>query len=185
MTNVVSADYKMFGMSGFPYQGNKPSISDVSAMILNYCQSVFSGPSKQFTLQCTHTISYPQDFVNYNGDVKVDRKLLNISKLKEIQQLDENWNGYGALPVPESVIQSVNSFLDNCSVQPNIFPTAQQSIQCEYNRIDGSYLEIEIFVDHVSIFIEQSDGFESEEEFPSSNLFEIGRKYNDFINNKA
>lgn len=185
MTNVVSLDYKMFGMSGFPYQGNRPLIADVSAKVLDYCQSVLIGSSNQVALQCTHINSFPQDFVNYSTDTIIDRKLLNVSRLNEIQQFEVDWNGYGALPIPASVIQTAMGFLNYCRVQPNIFPTAQQSIQCEYNHADGSYLEIEIYSDHVSIFTEQSDGSESEKELSCINPSEIGRIYNDFINSKG
>jgi hypothetical protein len=36
--------------------------------------------------------------------------------------------------------------------QPDVFPTGRQSIQFEYEKENGEYLEFEIFHDHIDIF---------------------------------
>lgn len=53
-------------------------------------------------------------------------------KLNEISILKNNWNGYGAKPIPKIVIQKVGNLLTlNFKDKPKIFPTARESIQLE------------------------------------------------------
>ena len=47
------------------------------------------------------------------------------------------------------MISIVKNILENIVEQPEIFPTANNSIQMEYELIDNSYLEFEIFEDKI------------------------------------
>ena len=73
----------------------------------------------------------------------------NIKKLKEISDLKDNWNDNNAKKFSPELISIVKNILENIVEQPEIFPTANNSIQMEYELIDNSYLEFEIFEDKI------------------------------------
>ena len=68
----------------------------------------------------------------------------NLDRLRDISEFGEDWNGYGAVPIPRIVIEEVRNIILNLEEQPEIFPTADKSIQLEYELPDKSYLEIEV-----------------------------------------
>lgn len=76
-----------------------------------------------------------------------------FDKLKEISEYAENWNGYGAKPFDEDLIDECEFIVNQLFVCPEIFPTANNSIQLEY-RSDEVYIEIEIFSDRYILFCE-------------------------------
>ena len=80
-------------------------------------------------------------------------------KLDMIASLDDNWNNNGAKAFSSSLIMKTRNIISSLNIQPEIFPTACESIQLEYTKPDGSYLEIEISEsEYVEIFIINSDG---------------------------
>ena len=110
-----------------------------------------------------------------NGD---EEKASDIAKIiiksdrqyeKDIEffkDLEYNWNGYGAEPIPEKLIVCTENLLQNLSELPDVFPTANKSIQIEYEKANGEYLEFEMFEDdRVHMFRINSDGTEYNEEF--------------------
>ena len=68
----------------------------------------------------------------------------NLERLNGIAQLGDNWDGYGAEPIPCSVINEAQRLISCLSRQPEIFPTGNNSIQFEYDLPDDIYLEFEI-----------------------------------------
>ena len=56
-----------------------------------------------------------------------------MAKLDEISKLDSNWNGYGAEPISKEIIDKVAELLPNLNKQPEIFQTADDTIQLEYD----------------------------------------------------
>lgn len=68
----------------------------------------------------------------------------NLSKLKEIKKLERDWNGNKARPIPKKVIEKVKTLILNLEIQPQIFPTADDSIQIEYDGDNNSYLELQV-----------------------------------------
>lgn len=86
----------------------------------------------------------------------------SIKRLEQIQALDENWNGYGAKPIPTSVIGTAREVVQALQHQPVICPTARESIQLEYERASGDYLEIELFADDTMGVFRIVGGAESE-----------------------
>ena len=68
----------------------------------------------------------------------------NLFKLDEIKSLKRNWNGNSARPIPKKVIEKAKTLLINLEKQPLIFPTANDSIQIEYDGDNNSYLELQI-----------------------------------------
>ena len=66
----------------------------------------------------------------------------NLLKLEEIKTLKRNWNGNKAKPIPRKIINKTKTLIINLDKQPQIFPTANDSIQIEYDGINNSYLEV-------------------------------------------
>ncbi len=71
-------------------------------------------------------------------------KMKNLSKVNRIANLEDNWNYEGAKAFPETLISSIRQIITGLMIQPEVFPTATESIQLEYEGPDESYLEIEI-----------------------------------------
>lgn len=82
----------------------------------------------------------------------------NIAKLNDIgrQCNMKNWNGYDAEPIPIEIIDFCSKVVWNLGIQPEIFPTACQSIQLEYEK-DSEYMEIGIFKTTISIYKKHKD----------------------------
>ena len=69
----------------------------------------------------------------------------NILKVESFRNLTAGWNGSEVLPFKNSLLLSILHLLPNLKFQPKIFPTGRQSIQFEYEKPNGDYLEFEIF----------------------------------------
>ena len=69
----------------------------------------------------------------------------NIKRLRDIESLTFDWNGYGAKPFSGVLIDKCERIVGMLSVQPSIYPTGRNSIQFQYELNDKSYLEFEIF----------------------------------------
>lgn len=69
----------------------------------------------------------------------------SLERLDMIARLGYDWNGYGAEPIPCSVIDETRKLISCLSRQPEIFPTGCSSIQLEYDLPDDIYLEFDIY----------------------------------------
>ena len=84
-------------------------------------------------------------------------------KIKSFSSLREGWNGYGALPVPGSVIKSAIRFLKNLRATGidllywEVFPTGRASVQFE-KSVAGKYMEIEVYEERMSFYGVGSSG---------------------------
>lgn len=63
--------------------------------------------------------------------------------------LKNGWNGYGAEKISKPVIDKAKEILLSIDMLPKIFPTGRNSIQFEYEKNNGDYLEFEIFNDKI------------------------------------
>lgn len=77
-------------------------------------------------------------------------KAQNLFRLDQIAKLEENWNGYGARPFSQDLVDKCKDIISELELQPKIFPTGRQSIQFQYELEDRSYLEFEIFREKIS-----------------------------------
>ena len=68
----------------------------------------------------------------------------NLKKLDEISSLKKNWNVNQAKPIRKKIIKRSKVLVIDLDKQPQIFPTANESIQIEYDGINNSYLEFQI-----------------------------------------
>lgn len=98
-------------------------------------------------------IVFDYGYYNTNSDDAVgssmgmnfnEEKLKTYNKLKDIAALPNNWNENGAKPFPKTFINKLSDVLMNMDIQPEVFPTAMGTIQLEYDKDDGDYLEIEV-----------------------------------------
>lgn len=81
-------------------------------------------------------------------EVTVNRdKIDNLRKLDNISLMKNDWNGNGARAFQQEVISKVRGIITVLSVQPELFPTACETIQLEYEKENGEYLEIEVGAD--------------------------------------
>lgn len=91
-----------------------------------------------------------------------EEKIFNLKKLDQIELLEDGWNGNTAKAFKASFISKIREIITALEVQPEIFPTAYNSIQMEYEKEDGSYLEIEIIpADTWEVFKINNKGKES------------------------
>lgn len=93
-------------------------------------------------------------------------------KMAAILELQDNWNDNGAKKFSDKLIVKCYSILFGLPVLPEIFPVADGSIQFEYEKNDGSYLEFCIFENDVSEFIAYPDGKEIERTIESDKIAE-------------
>lgn len=88
-------------------------------------------------------------------------KTENLKKLQKINELSDNWNGYGAKPVSKEVIQEVRRIVSQLDYQPEVFPLSDNEIQLEFDGPDQSYMEIVIGTkDLANVFIMDAKGNE-------------------------
>ncbi|CVI73791.1 hypothetical protein BN3660_03357 [Eubacteriaceae bacterium CHKCI004] len=105
---------------------------------------------KTYTLQRGINFSltgYNTDKIIESGTENIimnEEKIFNLKKLDQIELLEDGWNGNTAKAFKASFISKVREIITALEVQPEIFPTACNSIQIEYEKEDSSYLEIEI-----------------------------------------
>ena len=98
-------------------------------------------------------------------DVKTD----NLNRLNSISELKDDWNGNGAPAFDDSVIEKVRALLVKLTIQPEIFPTALQTIQFEYDNSRRDHMEIEIGdSDLAEVFFVSYNGTESFETIPAT-----------------
>ncbi len=72
--------------------------------------------------------------------------------LDEIADLKYDWNENGAEPFPSDLVCKCREILCGLSNEPFISPTAHGSIQFEYEKDFGDYLEFEIFQDKIKAY---------------------------------
>lgn len=82
----------------------------------------------------------------------------DLQVLDDIALLEENWNDNGAPSFDEKMINQMRKIINKLTIQPEVFPTANGSIQFEYENEKGGYLEFELFNDNrLKVFSEDSD----------------------------
>lgn len=79
------------------------------------------------------------------------KRYWNEALIKSFLDLSYNWNGNGAVAIDKAVVLRAISLLRVLDHQPDIFPTARNTIQFEYEYGDD-YLEIEIFDGYFNVY---------------------------------
>jgi hypothetical protein len=78
----------------------------------------------------------------------------NVETLTEIGDFKDNWNQYGAKKFNDSLIIKCIKFVTKLELnyQPEIFPTAQNSIQFEFKPDIDHILQFEFFINRISLY---------------------------------
>lgn len=107
-------------------------------------------------------------------------KLENLKKLEEISLLRDNWNANGAKAFSASLISKARNIILFLEIQPEVFPTACDSLQLEYDKPDGTHMEIELTKEEwAEIFMVDHAGCESIRSIQASSDA-INKVVNDF-----
>lgn len=85
-------------------------------------------------------------------------KIINLKRLSEIEKLPDNWNNNGAERISVGIIKQVRKLLMSLEHQPEVFPTACEAIQLEWENAKNEYLEMEILDDSINVFMIDSEG---------------------------
>lgn len=93
------------------------------------------------------------------------------TQLNAIAKLGDNWNNNGTKPFSTKLINKCRKILMQLVREPFISPTACGSIQFEYEKENGNYLEFEIYEDRIEAFIYSL--VEGEKEFKLDGVSEI------------
>lgn len=92
----------------------------------------------------------------------------NLHKLARIANYADNWNGYGAKPFPPALIEKARTLITSLQLQPELFPTANDSLQIEWEKSNGEYLEIQVTLsDRWEVFQMTLEGKISEAVIPA------------------
>ena len=111
------------------------------------------------SIQTELTRKEPSDYGKVNIN---EEKTENFKKLEAIALLPDDWNANGAKSFSENLITKMRSLLLLLEIQPEIFPTACASLQMEYDKVDGSHMEIELTEDEsAEVFMVDHVGKES------------------------
>lgn len=118
--------------NGVPMEFCQPSLSDVY---------IVSTDTARRNMYNRGNIS-----LYWDGVTAMDEALQrSYQKLSEIRCLTDNWNGNGAPKFSDELLAAAKKIVETLSRQPDIFPTARESIQFEYENDLGDYLEFELF----------------------------------------
>lgn len=87
----------------------------------------------------------------------------NLKILNSFKRLENGWDGEKAPAIDVNIIEQVETVIKSIEYQPDIFPTARNSVQIEFEKSDESYLEFEFFMDKVVCYIENDEGGREDE----------------------
>ncbi len=79
------------------------------------------------------------------------RNIRNLQKLECFRRFNEGWDGYQAVTSSPELVEKLQNIirLNNLPRQPEIFPISDGSIQLEWEKENGEYLEITATTDDV------------------------------------
>lgn len=139
------------------------------------------GSSTSFT-QISNSLNSMRDSIDqYLNYIKqIERTYSELSKKQKacsekmaaISELPDNWNENGAKKFSDKLIAKCYSLLFGLPIFPEIFPVADGSIQFEFEKSDGSYLEFDIFENEISEYRVYPDGKEIERTIDQNKISE-------------
>lgn len=137
-----------------------------SAIMFSYIgnSSAFDGPLKTFLTPSQYlAIDFMKEILQntnkipitleYTKEIKNDYEknlIMNLSKLEMCGLLEDGWYMEGSLSIDKDVLDFVRNVLPSFSIQPEVFPNPNGTIQLEWEKYydrgkeDSFYLEIEI-----------------------------------------
>ena len=73
----------------------------------------------------------------------------NKQIIREMDSYQENWNGYGAKSFSREQLRVFNDVIQNLDFQPDIMPTARNSLLMQYVYPNNTQLMFELFEDYM------------------------------------
>lgn len=152
---------------------------DVRDNFKNWCGQVYAGeivrisrPGNNYVYlinqETYEKLSVQSRMFSYLSYLNGKDKISNLKRLSEIENLPENWNGNGAERISINIIKTVRRLLLNLKYQPEIFPTACNAVQMEWDN-NGEYLEMEVLEDNINVFQIDTDGNEIRKNISAEN----------------
>ncbi|RRK34966.1 hypothetical protein EBB54_29240 [Schaedlerella arabinosiphila] len=124
--------------------------SGIKSSAVGYNSEEYEQLEKIYSMAYTKINSLEKNYVKANAT------------LSEIEKLKDNWNDNGASAFSSKLIEKCRGIVMQLASEPFICPTACGSIQFEYEKENGDYLEFEIYEDRIECFLDTSGG---EQEF--------------------
>ena len=116
--------------------------------------------------------------MNESIKVNLQRTNENLCRVNKFAKYKYNWNDNGASTFDTKHLEIVKGILVMLKVQPEVFPTANNSIQFEYEKDNGDYLEFEIFADNrIHSYLERGGCTESKE---IKDIIDMNKVVNEF-----
>ncbi len=88
------------------------------------------------------------------GYERYDRREENLNELASFSELKFNWFGHGAEPFSKDVISQATSVIEMLTVQPEVFPALDGTIQFDFTNFEDFYFEVSIGDDYYDIYID-------------------------------
>lgn len=107
----------------------------------------------------------------------------NLKKLNDIENLEDNWNGYNTKPIPKEIIEKTKKIITDLSYQPFLAPTGRETTQIEFELTDASYLGFEIFKNKITMLYVPQRDYKNAIEKPLENENKLNNIIKDFIKN--
>lgn len=104
-------------------------------------------------------------------------------KLTAISELQDNWNDNGAKKFSDKLIVKCCSILYKLPALPEIFPVADGSVQFEYKKSNGSYLEFDISENEVVEFRVYPDSKEIKQTIDNDKISEEVKNFYELSSN--
>lgn len=104
---------------------------------------------------------YSMAYNNINSLTK--HYIVANATLDDISKLEYNWNDNGAQAFSVKLIERCRQIVSQLVAEPFVCPTACGSIQFEYEKENGEYIEFEIYEDRIEVYSESL--INGEEEF--------------------
>lgn len=113
-----------------------------------------------------HGVETSSDIKNFQHYLEIKKKVKNGIKLSSYRNLDFNWNNNQEEPFPHTLLKKCQSLINDLIIQPDVFPTGRGSIQFEYEKKNGEYLEFELYEDKIEYFYMDENDEEKEDILP-------------------
>lgn len=164
MSGIVAIS--MLATGGQPFQG-VGSPCDIGQFIGT--NALYVSNSKSYVFPAS-SAGYHYSIADRLEEAHVinNEKMNNLVKLDRIAMLPENWNQDGAPAISDSIVSYTRQLLTYLDIQPEVFPTAANSIQLEYDAPNGSYMEFEIKEECICFFSIDQHGVENTEMLPKN-----------------
>ena len=107
-------------------------ICSISRGVDNYTQTTWNTSFSDFYCDAANKINCK--IINDYEIKNFNRFINNLRKIEEIAKFNENWDGYNAPSFQPDVINLTKRIISGLNIQPELFPTADGSIQIEWEK---------------------------------------------------